>query len=81
MIFHLPSHQLAKVIRPFHASCYSNYLAVKYYRFTFSLDDLLRAGIAWAENVVVVNQEISNSAEEDTLSDCNTIVSVQTVFK
>jgi hypothetical protein len=45
------------------------------------LDDLLRAGIAWAENVVVVNQEISNSAEEDTLSDCNTIVSVQNVFK
>jgi potassium channel subfamily T member 1 len=56
-------------------------LAVKHYRFTFSLDDLLRAGIAWAENIVVVNQEISNSAEEDTLSDCNTIVSVQTVFK
>ena len=50
-------------------------------RFTFSLDDLIRAGIALAENVVVVNKEFSNSAEEDTLSDCNTIVSVQTMFK
>ena len=46
-----------------------------------SLDDLIRAGITLAENVVVVNKEFSNSAEEDTLSDCNTIVSVQTMFK
>lgn len=46
-----------------------------------SLDDLLRAGITLAENVVVVNKELSNSAEEDTLSDCNTIVAVQTMFK
>ncbi|CRL02893.1 CLUMA_CG015879, isoform B [Clunio marinus] len=45
------------------------------------LDDLLRAGITLAENVVVVNKEISNSAEEDTLGDCNTIVAVQTMFK
>ncbi|KAK4312450.1 hypothetical protein Pmani_016138 [Petrolisthes manimaculis] len=45
------------------------------------LDDLLRAGINLAENVVVVNKELSNSAEEDTLSDCNTIVAVQTMFK
>lgn len=45
------------------------------------LDDLLRAGITLAENVVVVNKELSNSAEEDTLSDCNTIVAVQTMFK
>ncbi|CAO1298908.1 unnamed protein product [Diamesa tonsa] len=45
------------------------------------LDDLLRAGITLAENVVVVNKEISNSAEEDTLGDCNTIVGVQTMFK
>lgn len=45
------------------------------------LDDLLRAGIILAENVVVVNKEISNSAEEDTLGDCNTIVAVQTMFK
>lgn len=46
-----------------------------------SLDDLLRAGITLAENVVVVNKELSNSAEEDTLADCNTIVAVQTMFK
>lgn len=45
------------------------------------LDDLLRGGITLAENVVVVNKEISNSAEEDTLGDCNTIVAVQTMFK
>ncbi|KAK9882011.1 hypothetical protein WA026_018862 [Henosepilachna vigintioctopunctata] len=45
------------------------------------LDDLLRAGIILAENVVVVNKELSNSAEEDSLSDCNTIVAVQTMFK
>ena len=46
-----------------------------------SLDDLLQAGINLAENVVVVNKELNNSAEEDTLSDCNTIVAVQTMFK
>ncbi|CAL4058748.1 unnamed protein product, partial [Meganyctiphanes norvegica] len=45
------------------------------------LDDLLRAGINLAENVVVVNKELNNCAEEDTLSDCNTIVAVQTMFK
>uniref|UniRef100_A0A1I8NFI1 RCK N-terminal domain-containing protein n=1 Tax=Musca domestica TaxID=7370 RepID=A0A1I8NFI1_MUSDO len=45
------------------------------------LDDLLRAGITLAESVVVVNKELSNSAEEDSLSDCNTIVAVQTMFK
>ncbi|XP_045465184.1 potassium channel subfamily T member 2 isoform X3 [Harmonia axyridis] len=45
------------------------------------LDDLLRAGIILAENVVVVNKELSNSAEEDSLADCNTIVAVQTMFK
>ncbi|ESO98909.1 hypothetical protein LOTGIDRAFT_91366, partial [Lottia gigantea] len=45
------------------------------------LSDLLRAGINLADNVVVVNKESSNSAEEDTLSDCNTIVSVQTIFR
>ncbi|KAG5344182.1 KCNT2 protein, partial [Acromyrmex heyeri] len=45
------------------------------------LDDLLRAGITLAENVVVVNKELNNSAEEDTLADCNTIVAVQTMFK
>ena len=46
-----------------------------------SLDDLLQAGINLAENVVVVNKELNNSAEEETLSDCNTITAVQTMFK
>lgn len=45
------------------------------------LDDLLRAGITLAESVVVVNKELSNSAEEDSLSDCNTICAVQTMFR
>lgn len=54
---------------------------LKLYTFRFSLDDLLRAGITLAENVVVVNKELSNSAEEDSLADCNTIVAVQTMFK
>ncbi|KAJ0183829.1 hypothetical protein K1T71_000252 [Dendrolimus kikuchii] len=45
------------------------------------LDDLLMAGITLAESVVVVNKELSNSAEEDSLADCNTIVAVQTMFK
>ncbi|RWS11617.1 potassium channel subfamily T member 2-like protein, partial [Dinothrombium tinctorium] len=45
------------------------------------LDDLLHAGINLAESVVVVNKESTNSAEEDYLADCNTIVAVQTMFK
>ncbi|XP_055896254.1 potassium channel subfamily T member 2-like isoform X3 [Biomphalaria glabrata] len=45
------------------------------------IEDLLRAGINLTENVVVVNKETSNSREEDTLADCNTIVSVQTIFR
>ena len=47
----------------------------------FSLDDMLRAGINLADNVVIVNKESSNSLEEDTLADCNTIVAVQTIFR
>ena len=46
-----------------------------------SLDDLIRAAVPLAEAVVVVNKEASNSAEEDHLADCNTIVAVQTMFK
>ncbi|XP_033729802.1 potassium channel subfamily T member 2-like isoform X2 [Pecten maximus] len=46
-----------------------------------SIDNLLQAGISMADNVVIVNKETSNSAEEDTLSDCNTIVGVQTIFR
>ena len=52
-----------------------------FHGFIDQLDDLLRAGITLAENVVVVNKELSNSAEEDQLSDCNTIVAVQTMFR
>lgn len=50
-------------------------------KFLYSLDDLIRAGINLADSVVVVNKESTNSAEEDYLSDCNTIVAVQTMFK
>lgn len=60
------------------------HIYTSYYRYKnviYSLDDLLRAGILLAENVVVVNKELSNSAEEETLADCNTIVAVQTMFK
>ncbi|CAG2163005.1 unnamed protein product [Oppiella nova] len=46
-----------------------------------NLDDLIRAGINLADSVVVVNKESTNSAEEDYLADCNTIVAVQTMFK
>ncbi|XP_052789303.1 potassium channel subfamily T member 2-like isoform X7 [Mya arenaria] len=45
------------------------------------LDDLLRSGINLADNVVIVNKESSNSQEEETLADCNTIVAVQTIFR
>lgn len=58
-----------------------SYITVIFVVVFCSLDDLLRAGINVAENVVVVNKELNNSAEEDTLSDCNTIVAVQTMFK
>ncbi|KAG9509804.1 Potassium channel subfamily T member 1, partial [Fragariocoptes setiger] len=46
-----------------------------------SLDDLIKAGINLADSVVVTNKESTNSAEEDYLADCNTIVAVQTMFK
>ena len=46
-----------------------------------SLDDLLRAGITLADNVVIVNKETSNARDEGTLADCNTIVAVQTIFR
>lgn len=46
-----------------------------------SLDDLIKAGINLAHSVVVTNKESTNSAEEDYLADCNTIVAVQTMFK
>lgn len=46
-----------------------------------SLDDLLRAGINLADNIVIVNKESSNAGDEDTLADCNTILAVQTIFR
>ena len=46
-----------------------------------SLDHLLRCGITLADNVVIVNKESSNSVEEDTLADSNTVVAVQTIFR
>uniref|UniRef100_A0A1I8HFI5 Potassium channel, subfamily T, member 1 n=2 Tax=Macrostomum lignano TaxID=282301 RepID=A0A1I8HFI5_9PLAT len=46
-----------------------------------NIDDLLNAGILYSDSVVVVNKESSNSAEENTLEDCNTIIAVQTIFK
>lgn len=69
---------LYKIYRVILKHIYTNY---SYNNMIFSLDDLLRAGILLAENVVVVNKELSNSAEEETLADCNTIVAVQTMFK
>lgn len=46
-----------------------------------NLDDLIKAGINIAHSVVVTNKESTNSAEEDYLADCNTIVAVQSMFK
>jgi len=50
-------------------------------RWRYSLDDLLLAGINLADNIVIVNKETSNAGDEDTLSDCNTIVAVQSIFR
>jgi len=47
----------------------------------YSLDDLLLAGINLADNIVIVNKESSNAGDEETLSDCNTIVAVQSIFR
>lgn len=41
-----------------------------------SIDDLLRAGINFVDNIVIVNKESLNFAEEDILVDCNIIVVV-----
>ena len=65
----------------FQCSPHFQNIFVLMYCIFYRLDDLLTAGINVAEHVVVVNKELSNSAEEDTLSDCNTIVAAQTMFK
>ena len=51
----------------------------RYFRFV-CLDDLLRAGIKFTEDAMVVNKTSSNSAEEGALTDWKTIVIIQTVF-
>ncbi|XP_030062241.1 potassium channel subfamily T member 2 isoform X2 [Microcaecilia unicolor] len=45
------------------------------------LDDLLRCGITFAANMVVVDKESTMSAEEDYMADAKTIVNVQTLFR
>uniref|UniRef100_A0A673LKH5 Potassium channel subfamily T member 2-like n=1 Tax=Sinocyclocheilus rhinocerous TaxID=307959 RepID=A0A673LKH5_9TELE len=46
-----------------------------------SLDDLLRCGVSFAANMVVVDKESTMSAEEDYMADAKTIVNVQTLFR
>ncbi|XP_052405190.1 potassium channel subfamily T member 2-like isoform X3 [Carassius gibelio] len=45
------------------------------------LDDLLRCGVSFAANMVVVDKESTMSAEEDYMADAKTIVNVQTLFR
>ncbi|XP_061489968.1 potassium channel subfamily T member 2 isoform X3 [Rhineura floridana] len=45
------------------------------------LDDLLKCGVTFAANVVVVDKESTMSAEEDYMADAKTIVNVQTLFR
>ncbi|XP_067309243.1 potassium channel subfamily T member 2 [Pseudorasbora parva] len=46
-----------------------------------SLDDLLRCGVSFAANMVVVDRESTMSAKEDYMADTKTIVNVQTLFR
>lgn len=46
-----------------------------------SLDDLLKCGVTFAANMVVVDKESTMSAEEDYMADAKTIVNVQTLFR
>ncbi|KAL6489755.1 hypothetical protein MHYP_G00001000 [Metynnis hypsauchen] len=45
-----------------------------------SLDDLLRCGVSFAANMVVVDKESTMTAKEDYMADAKTIVNVQTLF-
>ncbi|XP_069089452.1 potassium channel subfamily T member 2 isoform X2 [Pleurodeles waltl] len=45
------------------------------------LDDLLRCGVSFAADMVVVDKESTMSAEEDYMADAKTIVNVQTLFR
>ncbi|KAM5299975.1 potassium channel subfamily T member 1 isoform 2-T2 [Ctenodactylus gundi] len=46
-----------------------------------NLDSLLRCGVIYADNLVVVDKESTMSAEEDYMADAKTIVNVQTMFR
>ncbi|KAI4885497.1 hypothetical protein NFI96_033718, partial [Prochilodus magdalenae] len=46
-----------------------------------NLDDLLRCGVSFAANMVVVDKESTMSAKEDYMADAKTIVNVQTIFR
>ncbi|XP_051556006.1 potassium channel subfamily T member 2 [Myxocyprinus asiaticus] len=46
-----------------------------------NLDDLLRCGVSFAANMVVVDKESTMSAKEDYMADAKTIVNVQTLFR
>uniref|UniRef100_A0A4W4GHA6 RCK N-terminal domain-containing protein n=1 Tax=Electrophorus electricus TaxID=8005 RepID=A0A4W4GHA6_ELEEL len=46
-----------------------------------NLDDLLRCGVSFAANMVVVDKESTMCAEEDYMADAKTIVNVQTLFR
>lgn len=56
----------------------SSLFSVDFYQ---SLDDLLRCGVTFAANMVVVDKESTMSAEEDYMADAKTIVNVQTLFR
>uniref|UniRef100_A0A8C6XJ90 Potassium sodium-activated channel subfamily T member 2 n=1 Tax=Naja naja TaxID=35670 RepID=A0A8C6XJ90_NAJNA len=45
------------------------------------LDDLLKCGVTFAANMVVVDKESTMSAEEEYMADAKTIVNVQTLFR
>ncbi|XP_067391259.1 potassium channel subfamily T member 2 isoform X4 [Emydura macquarii macquarii] len=45
------------------------------------LDDLLKCGVTFTANMVVVDKESTMSAEEDYMADAKTIVNVQTLFR
>ncbi|XP_065124179.1 potassium channel subfamily T member 2 [Paramisgurnus dabryanus] len=46
-----------------------------------NLDNLLRCGVSFAANMVVVDKESTMSAKEDYMADAKTIVNVQTLFR
>nr|DBA18201.1 TPA: hypothetical protein GDO54_016478 [Pyxicephalus adspersus] len=46
-----------------------------------NLDDLLKCGVTFAADMVVVDKESTMSAEEDYMADAKTIVNVQTLFR